>query len=211
MNKAKGRKKIPALYLDRKPVLQVVADARHYVLNMTGNTYFTTPTPTLATITTGANNLEAAQKAAGNRTIGLISQRNLALKALEASLHDLANYVKVTANQSGDPDLASTILASSGMAERKFTPHKPKVFSVTQGKLSGSVVLDTKAVAGGVYIYQMSTDPNNAASWATVYTGKKVKFTKTGLTIGVRTYFRVAVIDKNVQGDFSTPLSLVVN
>ena len=130
------------------------------------------------------------------------------LDALKLLLKSLVSYVEGIAN--ADPVNAVEIAQSSGIPEKKAAVHTPKTFSAKLGKVKGSVMLNTKAVKGGVYIYQMTTDPNNAASWVTLVSDKVVKFTKSGLTSGVRYYFRVAVVSRSVQGDWSHELDLVV-
>jgi hypothetical protein len=208
MSKPKVKKKSVALLTSKKTVLQVIADTEHYVQSMTGNTHFTTPSPTLASITTLVNALDAAYKTAESRAKGTVGLMHVALKTLTIALKALAIYVESIAN--ADPDNASSIITSAGMVEKKFTPRAAKTFSVVQTKVSGSVTLNTKAVSRGTYIYQMSTDPTNPASWVTIFTGNTVKFTKTGLTAGVHTYFRGAVILKGVQGEYSPVLGLIV-
>ncbi|HEV7230874.1 MAG TPA: hypothetical protein VGO45_06075, partial [Bacteroidia bacterium] len=67
-----------------------------------------------------------------------------------------------------------------------------------------------KAQKNAIYVYQMTTNPKNEASWTTIYKGLIAKFIKTGLTSGTRYYFRYAVILKGVQGAWSPVLSIIV-
>ena len=78
------------------------------------------------------------------------------------------------------------------------------------GKIEGDVILNSKAVKRGAYIYQMTTDPLKTNSWTDVYQGLHVKCMIPGLTIGTTYYFRVAVIDKNGKGAWSHVLSCIV-
>ena len=57
-------KKLVSLKLSKQNVPTKIENARHYVTAMTGNPSFTTPSPTLASITTAVNNLETAYNAA---------------------------------------------------------------------------------------------------------------------------------------------------
>jgi hypothetical protein len=153
MNTQKVRLKLVALRLDRKSVLQVIADARHYVLSMTGHAYFPSPEPSLAAVTLLTDEQAAAQQAALSRAKGLTTQRDVIRKKLELMLTTLGAYVESTANRTGDPDMASAIIAASGMEERKFTPRTSKAFSAVHGPVSGSVRLSCPA--GDVLSFSM--------------------------------------------------------
>ena len=54
------KKVVVVLKLAKMPIPQKVAKARFIVTSMTGNVSFTTPSPTLAVITTNINTLETA-------------------------------------------------------------------------------------------------------------------------------------------------------
>jgi hypothetical protein len=198
-----------ALLLSKQSPPQVSANASHYVQCMTGNANFPAPSPSLASVTALITALDNAYDVSLTRVRGSVSKMRVALKKLCISLKALAAYVESTAN--ADPDNASNIIASSGMPEKKAKVRAPKGFTAKAGKLMGSVVLNTKAVKGSAYIYQMTTDPTNPASWVTICTVTKVRFTKTGLTSGTRYYFRVAVSTKSVQSDWSFVLNVLVD
>jgi hypothetical protein len=209
MSTPKMSEKLVALLVSKKPIATLIADVRHYVQSMTGNVHFPTPNPALSVVTAANNTLETSYDAAQLKTKGFAQKRNADLKALKIQLNLLAAYVVSIANQ--DPNNAENIILSAGMALKKHTPPQPKVFTVKQGKLSGSVNLDSKAQKRAFYIYQMTTDITNPASWVTIYNGTKVRFTKTGLAVGSHPYFRVAVVTVTGQGDFSLPVGIVVN
>jgi hypothetical protein len=205
---AKPKKKTVALGTSKLSVPQLIALSRHIVTSMTGNAHFTNPTPLLATITTQVNLVESDYNVTLTRVKGSVSKMRAEEKTLVSQLKALAAYVEDVANS--DPDHASDIIASAGMPEKKAQVRMPKTFTAVPGKLKGSVLLDTKAVRESAYIYQMTTDLNTPASWVTIYTGTKVKFTKTGLTSATHYYFRVAVSTKGLQGDWSSPMDTVV-
>lgn len=201
----KMSKLMVALLLSKKSIAQIIIDAKDYVTSMTGNVHFPGPSPALSVITTLVTTLEAAVAVAQTKLRGSVGKMHAELKALNIQLKLLAGYVESVANQ--DPDHAQDIIQSSGMLVKKHAQRPPKIFTAVQGKNSGDVVLNTKAVRHGAYIYQMSTDGIN---WTTIYTGTKVRFVKTGLTAGTHVFFRVAVSDKNGQGDYSHALSITV-
>jgi hypothetical protein len=205
----KPKKKLTALGMSKLTVPQLLNNANHYVACITANGYFLTPSPALASIAAQLGTLQTAYNLALTKAHGSAGAMRTEERKLVILLKGLASYVETIAN--GDTDHASEIIASSGMPEKKSVVHKPKTFTALPGKLKGSVNLNTKAVKGGsAYIYQMNTDPTNVANWVTVYTGTKVKFTKTGLTSATHAYFRVAVSTKGLQADWSNVLDVVV-
>jgi hypothetical protein len=204
---AKAVKVKTALGLTHLSVAQMMANATHYVQQMTGNAWFPSPNPTLATVTAQTGTLSSAYNLALTRVKGSSAAMNQDRKTLHVTLMALAAYVENIAN--ANPAKAVEILQSSGMPEKKQAVRTPKKFSVVNGKLKGTVILNTKAVKGSAYIYQMTTDPNTPSSWTTIYTGPKVKFTKTGLTSTTHYFFREAINVKGIQGDWSAALDLV--
>jgi hypothetical protein len=207
--KPKVMKKTVALRLNKKPVPQLITDTKHYLASMTGNTFFPSPIPALSVISADLNLVESSYALSLTRVKGSASKLHTDVKALSINLRALAVYVETLANK--DPDHADEIITSAGMTVKKPAATQPKIFSVKLGKLKGEVVLDNKASLRGVYIYDLSTDPNLAeGSWMRIYIGSKVKFSKDGLSSGTRYFFRTASIVKNIQGNYSPVLSVVV-
>jgi hypothetical protein len=207
-SKPKVKKVQSALGLAHLSVPQMLANAQHYVQQMTGNANFPSPTPTLASITTQIGVLTNAYNLSLTRVKGSVETMHLEEKILHSMLTPLAAYVEGIAN--ADPVNAVKIFLSSGMPQKRTAVHNPKTFTVVNGKLKGSVVINSKATRGATYIYQMTTDQTNAGSWVTIYSAGKVKFTKLGLTSGTKYYFRMAQAIKGVQGNFGDVLELLV-
>jgi hypothetical protein len=207
--KPKVQKATVVLDLHHRSVLQTVSDAQHYVAKMTGNALFPSPTPSLADVSNKVTTLQAAYSVALTRVKGSSASMHLELDALRVLLKGLAAYVETVANT--DPATAVKTVEAAGMNVRKHTARVSKGFVVVMGSLSGTVKLNTKAGRQSAYIYQMCTDPSNPANWVTIYTGTVVKFVKTGLTVGTRYYFRVAVCTKGVQADWSVTESILVS
>jgi hypothetical protein len=207
--KPKAPKAIAVLNLHNRSVLQTISDARHYVAQMTGNVLFPNPTPALVDLSNKINALEAAYNVALTRVKGSTLTMHTELDALRVMMKTLAAYVEGIAN-SNQATAANTI-AAAGMIAKKRSAHVSKGFRVLMGSLSGTVKLSTTAAKRGAYIYQMCTDPANPANWVTIYTGTVLKFVKTGLTVGTRYYFRVAVCTKGVQADWSVTESILVS
>ena len=208
-SKPKVPKKTVALLLSKKPAPQVIADAKSYVQKMTGNTNFPTPSPALATVSTEIATLEASYGVSLSRVKGSVAQMHSDLKALSITLKLLASYVENIAN--ADPDNAEAIINSAGMTVKKHTPLPPKVFTVKQGATPGVVLVNSKASKRASYIYQYTTDQNNANSWVDGYKNVKVKGSITGLTPATRYYFRVATVSTTGESSWSPIISFVVN
>jgi hypothetical protein len=199
--KPKVVKHLVALGLPKLTPPQVVAIARHFAQQMTGNAHFPNPSPQLVEITNQATVLENAYALSLTRAKGSVSKMHVELKTLARLLKGLSIYVETEANV--DPENADNIISSSGMPVKKKGARPPKSFTAIAGKNPGTAILDNKAILRSIYIYQITTDPNNAVSWVTIATDVKVKLIKSGLSSGTRYFFRTAIITKGVQGAWS--------
>ncbi len=204
----KAKKKCVAMGLWNIPIATLVQKSRHFVSSITGNAYFTSPAPDLASITTQTDTLENAYQLSLTRVVGSVAAMHTEARQLRFMLHGLGAYVQNLAN--ADAASTSEIIASAGMTEKKPIQRKPKEFSVINGKIKGSVELNIKAVTHGAYIYQMSADPSNASGWNTICISTKVKFVQNGLKSGGIYYFRAAVVSKGVQGNWGNVLEVMV-
>jgi hypothetical protein len=200
-------KRTVALLLSKKSVPQIITDANYYISCMSGNTHFPNPSPTLATLAINVANVQAAYQTSLTGARGTKGLMYAELKTLEISLKLLAAYVEANANI--DAVNAENIILSAGMRLKKPSIRKPKVFSAKPGDIEGDVVLNSKAVKRGAYIYQMTTDPKMTSGWADIYQGLHVKCMFPGLIPGQVYFFRVAVIDKNGKGAWSHVLSYI--
>jgi SMC interacting uncharacterized protein involved in chromosome segregation len=180
--------------------------AKQIINAMTGNSNFTTPNPTLAQLTTAANNLEAARDEvlalraqAKNKTV---IQEQLE-DALEKLLTQLASYVEnISAN---DP----AIITSAGMDIRAAaTPigplAPPSRFNTTTGDSDGEIDASWNSDPGAKsYVIETSTQGPPAAVWTQAKTTTKSKETITGLQSGQRYWFHVAAIGATGQSGWS--------
>jgi hypothetical protein len=198
-----------ALGLSKLSPAQISANAKHYVQKMTGNTLFPAPSPTLAALNAQIAAFDAAYNTSLTKARGTVSAMRSEEKSLKILLKGLAVYVETVAN--ADPDHAASIIEDgAGMPLKKPSVRKPKTFTVRNGTEKGTVLLDSKAVRGSVYLYEMTTDPNTPSSWLSLGILSKVKFTKIGLTSGTHYYFRVAVVTKGIQSNWSPVIDLIV-
>jgi hypothetical protein len=209
MSKPKMNKKSVALFLSKKSVPQIIADANLYVDQMNGNADFPNPVPSLSTIQIQVAQVQTAYTVAQTRQKGAVSAMYSVLKVLEVSLKQLASYVETVAN--ADPDLAESIILSAGMTVKKTAVRAPKIFSVKQGITGEEVILNNKALKRAAYIYQLSTDPSKPDTWEIIYSGLRVKYIHKGLTPGIRYYFKTTVISKDGAIDNPAILSLITS
>lgn len=202
------KKVVVVLKLAKLPIPQKIAKARSIVTSMTGNASFTTPSPTLAVITTNINNLEAAYIAAASG--GTDDTANMHNKEflLEVSLKSLAAYVEGIANT--NLITAETVALSSGMDVKSPASYSPRGFSVKPTDNPGEVKLSTKYADRSTYIWQMTHDPSVESSWITIGQATQASFVKGGLTSGSRYYFRVATVGKDGQEPWSNVLNTIV-
>lgn len=219
------KKQVVVLKLARLSIPRKIEKARFIVISMTGNANFTTPSPTLVTITTNVNALETASIAAAGGGADDTANMHAKELLLDLSLKSLAAYVEGIANV--NPLSAEAIILSAGMEVKSSGVRTAHEFAVEPTGDPGEVSMSTKFVQRATFIWQMSTTAPNAgtgsapggqgalaaaqagAVWETIGQGTRSKFLKTGLVSGTRYYFRVAVVDKNGQGPWSKCLLLL--
>ncbi len=113
-----------------------------------------------------------------------------------STLHDAQYDVKrilaiIVATVNYEANGNETILISSGLDLRNYTPPTAKSFNAKQGKLSGSVDVEINSYGTAAYVWEMSTDP--ISSWTQVALTTLSKTTITGLTPGLKYWFKVSV------------------
>jgi hypothetical protein len=201
-------KAVAVLGLSGITVPKLVLKTNLIIGKMAGNTNFPTPTPTLTLVTTQLNKLITAQDLVQTKVSGSAVAMHAEAKSLEVLLKQLAAYVAAIATSNFAE--AAVIIESAGMNIRQQKALAGKTFSAKLGKTPGTVLLNTKAAARSSYLYEMTTDPSTAASWAQIAICQTVRFTQIGLTSGIRYYFRVAVITKAVPGLWSPVLNVII-
>jgi hypothetical protein len=177
---------------------------------MTGNSWFTTPSPTLTVLQGLLDDLIAAQVKTLSRTVGTVQARNLKAKLLIKSLNALRNYVQGICDN--NEEAAETIALSSGMFVKKITGSRKYTFSASstrsqEAELTGSVRSPRCSHEWG-----MSLDNKDEASWyVRVIPGTlKAKITITGLKSGTMVYFRHRVITKEGAQQWDTVIGIII-
>jgi hypothetical protein len=187
----------PALNFSKLSIGGKILRIRQIVLATTGNSVYTTPSPTLASITTAVNQLEVDQLALKNGGPLATRTRNVQNKVVMALMNSFAAYVMVTSG--GDAiKIASTTLdivqppSFGGLANQVVR------LSGATGKFPGTVLLKWKSMIGIKYYYiQKSAD--GLMDWASQ--GEPVTMAKvviTGLVSETASFYRVAA--GNVTG-----------
>ncbi|MFH1005388.1 MAG: fibronectin type III domain-containing protein [Bacteroidota bacterium] len=199
--------------LQKISIPEKIEKARQIVTDMTGNSNFTNPLPTLAAVTAAINDLEISYNATQtiyDMTKTKTEQQNTKKVALNLMLTQLGNYVE---NASGG-DVAK--IKSSGMDVRRKRTLIGEIsqvpnLSVTAGDKDGEIDLHWDKVRGAnSYIIQKSPDPLTATSFIYSDSSTKSSITITGLISGTKNWFRVAAIGASGQGPWSDPAVKIV-
>jgi hypothetical protein len=174
---------------------------------MTGNTWFPSPSPTLATVTSNSTALVSAQAVALTKAKGAAAERNAKLAIVVGDLKLLAAYVQSVAD--GDLANAISIIESAGMSVMKPKQITPKQdLALKHGAVSGVVMVFAKAQGPrSSYEWQWSTD---GKTWTTLPTTIQANTSITGLTPGTTIYVRHAVVTKTGVSDFGQVVNMMV-
>jgi hypothetical protein len=202
-----AKKYSAALYFKGKSVPQIVAEAQGIVQGMTGNTWFPSPPMPLPTVSTAISNVASAQVVAQTKARGAAATMHAFVKVLEGMCKQLATYVCSVAN--ANPNSGDAILSSANMTQRKAPIVVKKGYRVHATRNFGELFIMTVRVLKATYNFEMTTDPTGATGWASIYTGTKCKFVKTGLVSGTRYFVRVIVTGVNGVEPPSLVLSAV--
>lgn len=191
--------------------------ARAIILAMTGNSNFTSPFPSLGTVTTATNALDTALQNAQDRGKTKVALARAAEANLDNLLTQLASYVENASNN----DPAKILSSGMGVKNDKTPPQVPGVpLNLGTGNVAndGEVKLSwDKASHANVYVIEQTDDPNllqsgrivggsnptSAAVWSTVIIVTKTSFTVTGLISGAKYAFRVFAVGAGGYGAYS--------
>src|SRR6476620_1186603 len=169
------------------------------VSSITGNAYFPTPTPTLASISSAITAFQTATEAAVGGGTQLISVRKAARQEVIDQLHLLSNYVLFTA--AGNEVIAT----SSGISITKPSAARPPIeapagLEVKPGKNRGELEAKCGRVAGAnSYLHEITPAPLTADSQWKSYPATAARYLHTGLVSGQEYVFRIAAIGPRDQ------------
>ncbi len=191
------------------PMTEKIARARLIVEKMTANAAsFPHPIPALADVTAAVTAAETAYNNALDAR-ALSKQRTAELSEMEDIMDEmvsrLASFVD-TASAGKEEIILSAGMDVRAPAIASNTPPGAPSLSVTLGDHEGAV--DTSWNADSLaqsYILQISPNPPTDASWTQVAVITTSSYTVTGLTSGVKYWFRVAAVGAGGQSGWSDP------
>ena len=185
----------------------LITYAEQILKAMTGNPSFASPSPTLAAVTQAVDDLRAAEAAALSRMKGAVQARNDKRAALVRLLQLLKAYIQSVAD--GNAETAATVITGAGVAVKKAPSRKPRVFSATEGAVSGAVKIATHSAGPRTaYEWQYSTD--GGKTWIDLPGTIKASTTVGSLAAGTTAMFRYRTLSKGGQSDWVAPISLLV-
>lgn len=180
-----------------------LVQAQSIEVALTGNTYFPTTSPGLATVQTKINTYSDALSAAKDRSKNNIAAKNAARVDLTNTLVSLGMDLMKTAN--GDVQaLISTAYPLSKQRQPLPPVGKPQVMRMEDGVNSGELLVIIASLLGArTFLYQYTQDPLTADSQWQSQNATTVKLLLTGLEPGKRYWIRVIAYGTNEQEVFS--------
>ncbi|MCX6200225.1 MAG: fibronectin type III domain-containing protein [Bacteroidetes bacterium] len=189
------------------PVSSKLVKARKVVTMMTGNANYTTPIPSLSTITTVTDALETAEVAMDGSKIKT-QQRDLALNLFQIDMNQLQAYVETTAK--GDVEK----ILSSGFEVRNPATKAVKLSApveITVIALSSALNIKWKTNKKAILnVIQVSTT-SDGKGWDLGGETTKSTITINELTPGTTYYLRVAHINAAGIGEWSEVVVCIPN
>lgn len=180
---------------------ELIQKARQIVISMTGNTNFTTPSPTLANITSAANAAEAAYEAAldGGHTLKVIAHAKE--KILRNALVLLAAYVE-SASQGDEVKILSSGMSVKAHATPPVLPGQPVIIRASAGIHSGEVQVHIQRVPHAVS-YNAEVSIGDGGVWTLAGSFTKTRFILNGFTPHTTIQVRVTALGATGLGQVS--------
>ena len=154
---------------------------------------YATPSPSLASVTTALDTLEAANGAVLDRGKSDYQARRVAYQAVKLLMQQLAGYVQQVA--AGDED---KILASGFEVRRRPSPigelRPPSNLSGRVTTFSGRVALDWDRDRGADSYKVFKSDTSSPFNWTLLTTTTRSKFNVDELTPGTFYWFAVTAV-----------------
>ena len=198
---------LAVLKLPKHQAPLLVAYARSIVLAMTNNPTFPSPQPPLAAVEAAIKALEEAETRTLTGLVGSVAERDEKRAALERVLEQLRSHVQATAD--ADADRAASIIEGAGMAVKNKGVAARREFVAKQGPTSGLVLLIAPQAGNrAAYEWQYSTD--GMTTWVILPVTVQANTRVDGLTPGSRAHARYRTTTKDGTGDWSNPVSIIV-
>ncbi len=188
-------------------VQALITYATGIVTALTGNPSFPNVVPSLVTLTAAIAALQTAEAAALARTKGAVITRNEKRLALVQLLQQLKGPIQAAAD--ANLENGASIIASAGVAVKKTVVRSPRVFGAKPGEITGTAKL-VAASAGHRASYEWEYSTDGGKTWVTAPVTLQAKTIVTGLTVGTTVQFRSRAVTKTGEGNWTQPVSLVV-
>jgi hypothetical protein len=178
----------------------------HVKTSMTGNPRFSDAGPLLDDAGRLLEEFRNGVSAASGRDKNAIALRNTKRDAFRIALDALASHAIIAAKN----DLETLI--SSGFTVVKGRTKKPADnLTVVVGEAIGQASSIMKSVPGArVYLHQYTIDPLSETSQWTQVMSSKPKYVHTGLTNGLKYWFRVIAVGIDGKETYSDPIARIV-
>ena len=186
----------------------LIAKAEYVEGKMAGNLAFTTPNPSIASVTAAREALVLGVAKAESRATADIVVRNELASALRVLLVNLARYVNNVAE--GDVDMAvSSGFDLAQVPEPSTSLEAPSKLEVRAGSYEGSVELLWKVVedARMYQVYINEADPSDPSKWTLATVCSRAKTSVTKLVPGKFYSFRVTALGRIGEGPASDVVS----
>lgn len=197
-----GVRKYRTLSAFRNQAIKVSADIAAYPL------IFVTPNPTVASVNTHLDTMDAAQVLVDTGGVNAVATRNAARNIVMEDMHAWERYVQGLIAAETDFDQKMVIAVSSGLDIRVNGVRVKKDLELTQLITPGMMKMVARA-AGPKAAYEWQMSQNNGTSWTTLPVTNVAKTTVSGLTAGLRYLFRFRSTVKNVTSGWSTSESFI--
>ena len=198
----------PVLNFSKLSIGAKILRIRQIVLATTGNSVYTTPSPTLAAITTAVDQLEEDQLAMKDGGTSATTIRNAQADYVMGMMNEFLAYVTIASG--GDQiKIESTTLAVRKMPSKQGIMSQVLSLAGKAGLFPGDVILKWKAIAVTKYYYlQKSAD--GLTNWANE--GEpctKSTVTVSGLVPETASFFRVSAGNVQGLGPYSSPVRVM--
>ena len=192
------------------PDADLLTFGKHVSQMMTGNTNFTTPSPSLATLNTAISDYESALGKMEDPTKVDTSNKNQKRAVLEGILSDLTNYVE--ANCGNDPTKA----LSSGFDLFKTPapasiPATPAGVKAVAGAHSGEIIVSCDAQPDATMFDCRYTTSIATPVWTLVMAQPNRRFLISGLTHGQDVWVSMCAINTAGTSGWSDAVMVLVD
>lgn len=198
------------LDLSKRSNAQLMVDADHYTISMTGNTNFAAAD--IVAEVTAAKAAVVDMRTAVNAVNSDTKTENVRLKRdiVERRLSRLASKVEDVANDPGVMDANRVnIVLSAGMIVKSQASRKKQVFTVVNASISGTVQL-TAAGGANAHEWQYTTDTINLTNRVSADSSTTARTEIAGLTKGKEYAFFHKSIIAGEKTDWEGPVMLVI-